>query len=158
MLRRFIAPAAMLVALAALAALAGAAGCGGASEEDFERSVVQARDRVDSSMEHITANPSGREELLSRMERASLEIDKAAEELDRTRAPGKFRDESEQLVGALRQLAVDLSATAEQIRDPAFEDYLSGTQGLSFESWDEVNAVLGKLRRQGVDVPALERH
>jgi hypothetical protein len=150
-------PRALVLPLLALAF--AAAGCGGsASPEEYEATVVETRDRADDALAHITANPEGREELLTRMEEAGVAIEKAAEDLEDTDVPEGLEDKNAQLVTALEQLSVDLTATAEQIRDPSFEGILDGTQGLSFESWDQVNAVFQELRAEGIDVPPLGRH
>jgi hypothetical protein len=151
---------ATITALLVLAALmaAGCASEGSDSNEDFEASVVEARDTVDGALAHITDNPSGKEELLQRMDEASEEIDVAAESLDRKEAPEELDDERARLVKAFRQLAVDLTQTADQIRQPDFGGLLQGTQGLSFESWTDANKVLGQLKQQGVEVEPLGRH
>jgi hypothetical protein len=151
---------ATITALLVLAALlaAGCAGDGSDSNEDFQASVVEARNTVDGALAHITDNPSGKEELLDRMDEASEKIDVAAESLDRKEAPEGLDDERERLVRAFRQLAVDLTQTADQIRQPDFDGLLQGTQGLSFESWTDANKVLGQLKQQGVEVEPLGRH
>ncbi|HEU5264049.1 MAG TPA: hypothetical protein VFU34_05390, partial [Gaiellaceae bacterium] len=58
----------------------------------------------------------------------------------------------------LQQLAFDVQATADQIRQPGFSDLFTGTKGLSFESWDAVNRALAALGRQGIEVVPLTRH
>ena len=149
-----------ILTLALLATLF-AAGCGGGdgnSTEDFQSSVVETRDTVDGALAHITDNPAGKDELLQRMEQASTTIDAAAESLDRKEAPEEMTDEQQKLVTAYRQLAVDLTSTADQLRQPDFGGVLSGTQGLSFESWEHANAVLAQLKKQGIEVEPLGRH
>jgi hypothetical protein len=148
----------LILALAAVTIVAGCGGSGSVSQEDFERDVAAARDQVDGALAHITDNPSGKEELLARMDEAADQIDRAAEELDRREAPEELDDERAELVKAFRQLAVDLSQTAEQIRQPDFSGLLEGTQGLSFQSWVDANDVLRELREQGLDVQPLGRH
>ena len=147
-----------LLLLSAVVAVAFAAACGGSTQADFKKSVVDSRDLVDGSLAHITDNPSGKEELLSRMDESAARIDRAAEELDRSEAPDGLDDARAKLVTAFRQLAVDLSQTAEQIRDPEFQGLLNGTQGLSFQSWDDANKVLRRLKQEGIDVQPLGRH
>jgi hypothetical protein len=149
-MRRLILPLLVLLAIVA--------GCGGSSSDDFQKSVVEARNEVDAALTHITDNPSGRKELLDRMDDAALRIDRAAEELDRSKAPDELDGERKQLVTAFRQLAVDLTQTADQIRQPGFEGLLEGTQGLSFQSWVDANKILQKLEQQGIDVQPLGRH
>jgi predicted small lipoprotein YifL len=148
----------LILALAAVTILAGCGGSGSVSQDDFERDVVAARDQVDGALAHITDNPSGKEELLDRMDEAAAQIDRTAEELDEREAPEGLDDERTKLVRAFRQLAVDLSQTAEQIRQPDFSGLLEGTQGLSFQSWVDANEVLRELREQGLDVRPLGRH
>lgn len=151
-------PISLILALAAVTILAGCGGSGSVSQDDFERDVVAARDQVDGALAHITDNPSGKEELLARMDDAAAEIDRAAEDLDRREAPEGLDDERDELVDSFRQLAVDLSQTAEQIRQPDFSGLLEGTQGLSFQSWVDANEALTELREQGFDVQPLGRH
>lgn len=141
------------VVVAALA-LAGCAG-GGPSRSEYEAEVQETRDRVDSALAHVTQAQS-RPQLLSRMDDAALTIERAAEDLDGAGAADGFEDETEALVKALRQLSVDIAATAAQIRQPEFGDLLGS--GLSFESWTKANGVFQKLRRQGIDVQPLARH
>jgi hypothetical protein len=107
---------------------------------------------------HITDNPSSKEDLLSRMEQAGVTIDKAADGLDRAKTPDDLEDDQEKLVRAYRQLAVDVSAAAEELRKPEFQNLVQGAQGLSFESFNQANSVLVKLRGMGIDVKPLARH
>ena len=148
----------LILAVTAVTIAAGCGGSGTASRADFEQNVDAARDQVDAALAHITDNPSGKEELLDRMDESAANIDRTAEELDRREAPEGLDDERVRLVEAFRQLAVDLSQTAEQIRQPDFGGLLDGTQGLSFQSWVDANDVLRQLREQGLDVQPLGRH
>lgn len=152
-------PARRLVPLL-LAVLVLASGCGGTgpvSAQVLEESVVLVRDRTDYALAGITQARS-KEELLERMDDASDAIDDAAADLDRIAAPAAYGRAVGILVDSLHQLAFDLRATAAQIRQPGFEELLTGTRGLSFESWDAVNRSLGELRREGIEVPPLARH
>jgi len=153
-MRRAILTLALLATLVA----AGCGGGGGNSTEDFQSSVVETRNTVDGALAHITDNPSGKDELLQRMDQAATTIDAAAESLDRKEAPEEMTDEQERLVTAYRQLAVDLSSTADQIRQPDFGGVLQGAQGLSFESWEHANTALAQLKAQGIEVQPLGRH
>lgn len=137
-----------------------ATGCttsGTPTVEEYGRSLGSARDRVDFALERITQAGS-RDELLERMDEAAATIDDAASDLGGVGAPRKVESETGVLVDALRQLAFDLRATADQIRQPGFGDLVIGTRGLSFESWDAVNLALRALRTKGIDVAPLERH
>ncbi len=146
-----------LLLLLVLAA-AGCSGGGSDSREEFADSVVESRNAVNGALAHITDNPSGKQELIQRMDEAAEDIDIAAESLDRKDAPDGLEDERGRLVTAFRQLAVDLSQTAEQLRQPDFDSVLQGTQGLSFQSWVDANQALSQLKRQGIDVQPLGRH
>jgi hypothetical protein len=146
---------ALLVAVAMLVS-----GCGEGrmlSAEELERSIVATRDRVDFALARITQAES-EEELLARMDEAADTIDAAASDLDGIGTPGNHENEIGSLVESLRQLAFDVQATADQIRQPGFRDLLTGTKGLSFESWDDVNLALAALVRKGIEVAPLERH
>ncbi|HJS49665.1 MAG TPA: hypothetical protein VJ745_05030 [Gaiellaceae bacterium] len=152
-------PRPIIVALVA-AAVAVAAGCGGSSAttvEELGRSVVSARDRVDFALARITEAQS-KDDLLERMDEAAGAIDGAASDLDDVGAPERLDADLGALVGSLRQLAFDVQATADQIRQPGFSDFLAGTKGLSFESWVAVNRALEALDAQGIEVAPLARH
>ena len=145
----------LLVSLAVLAF-----GCGAnrmLSEQELEPSIVATRDRVDFALERVTRAES-RDELLGRMDEAAGTIDAAAGDLEGVGIPRAYENEVGDLVAALRRLAFDLQATADQIRQPGFGDLLSGTKGLSFESWENVNRALAGLNEKGIEVARLERH
>jgi hypothetical protein len=144
---------------AALAATAlGCAGGGGSSSTgEYETSVVDARDRVDSALANLPLAES-EEDFIDRLDQAGTIIEDAAGELNDTDTPAKFEDENERLVSNLRQLSASLSGTADQARDLGYDKLLAGASGLNFESWDRVNAILRTLRQQGVEVQPLARH
>jgi hypothetical protein len=136
-----------------------AAGCGGGqpSAEDYADAVVLNRNRADFALGRITRAQSP-EELLNRMDEAALVIGKAANELDDKGAPDEFQPEANNLVKWLRQLSVDIQATADQARVPGFENLLTdqALQGLSFDSWDNVNKALAGLAGKGIQVSILQ--
>jgi hypothetical protein len=137
-----------------------ASGCGGSeapSAQQFERSVNATRDRVDDALARITQAQS-KDELLERMDEATSAIDDAAGDLEGTGTPKGYESEADSLAESMHQLAFDVQATADQIRQPGFGDLLTGTRGLSFESWDKVNLALARLKAQGIEVAPLERH
>jgi hypothetical protein len=129
----------------------------GPTEAEYKVAVVAARNQTNEALARVTQATS-REDLTVRMDQAAVAIDDAADDLDAAGTTARFERPHEQLVSALHQLSADLEGTAEQIRDPNFEDILAGTQGLSFESWDRINAQLARLSAAGVEVRALERH
>jgi hypothetical protein len=154
------APRLLFVLLVAVALVASA--CGGRGEpsvEQFGEAVVLNRDRADFVLGRITRAQSP-EELLTRMDEAAIVIGKAADELEDTGAPSDFQPEAGDLVTSLRQLSVDVQATADQARVPGFETLLTDTalQGLSFDSWDQVNKALAGLAGKGIEVSILQRH
>jgi hypothetical protein len=146
-----------LVLLAVLVLVA--AGCGGGqpSAEDYADSVVVNRNRADFVLARITRAQSP-DELLNRMDEAALVIGKAADELDDEGAPDDFQPEADHLVRWLRQLSVDIQATADQSRVPGFENLLTdqALQGISFDSWDNVNKALAGLAGKGIQVSILQ--
>jgi hypothetical protein len=152
MLRLLFVP--ILVSVAALAF-----GCGESmpSVQELEPSIVVTRDRVDFALARITRAQS-RDELLARMDEAADTIDDAAGDLERVGTPRDYESEAGKLVDSLRQLAFDVQATADQIRQPGFDDLLVGTKGLSFASWEKVNLALAGLNGKGIEVALLERH
>ena len=154
-------PRTIVVALVALltAAAVLAAGCGGSAPtvDEFGRSVVSVRDRVDFALARITRAQS-KDDLFERMDEAAVAIDDAGQDLEGVGAPERFDTDLSALVDALGQLAFDVQATADQIRQPGFSDLLAGTKGLSFESWDAVNQAFAALDAQGIEVAPLARH
>ena len=135
------------------------AGCGGGGDEptapQLEREVTRARDRVDYTLKQVTRSRTA-EEFFERMEAAAHTIDDSADDLDDLGAPDALDADLAALVDSLEQLAFDVQATADQIRQPGFEDLLGSD--LSFESWEQVNEALRRLSERGVEVPPLERH
>ena len=149
----------LVVALFAVLLLV-AAGCGGSgqpSADDYAESVVLNRNRTDFALTRITKAQSP-EELLNRMDEAALVIGKAADELDDKGAPDEFKPEADNLVTSLRQLSVDLQATADQAREPGFGGLITdpSLQGLSFDSWDDVNTALAGLAGKGIQVSIIQ--
>ena len=145
----------LLVSVAVLAV-----GCGEnsmPSVKELQPSIVATRDRVDFALERITRAQS-RDELLGRMDEAAATIGAAASDLERVGTPKGYESEVGELVDSLRQLAFDVQATADQIRQPGFGDLLVGTRGLSFASWERVNLALAGLRGMGIEVALLQRH
>jgi hypothetical protein len=149
----------LVVALLAVLVLV-AAGCGGGgqpSAEDYADAVVLNRYRADFVLTRITKAQSP-EELLNRMDEAAVVIGKAADELDDKGAPDEYQPEADNLVKWLRQLSVDIQATADQSRVPGFESLITDAslQGLSFDSWDKVNKALAGLAGKGIQVTILQ--
>lgn len=149
------------IASLAVALILVVSGCGGgggvSSAPELGQAIVLARDRTDFALARITQARS-RDELLDRMDDAATAIDQAARDLDGVRPPNGYERPVDDLVGSLRQLALDVQATADQIRQPGFGELLTGTRGLSFESWNNVNRALSALSRTGIEVAPLERH
>ena len=137
-----------------------AAGCGASTMPpvpDLEQTIIMSRDRVDFALARTTRARS-KDEFLERMDKAAETIDAAARDLERVGTTKGYESEVDSLVEALHQLAFDVQATADQIRQPEFSDLLAGTRGLSFESWDDVNRALADLTEEGIEVAPLERH
>jgi hypothetical protein len=152
------APRLLLVLLLAIGLVASS--CGGSGEpstEEFSDAVVLNRNRTDFVLARITRAQS-LEELFSRMDEAASVISKAADELDETGAPSDYQPEADNLVKWLRQLSVDIQATADQARIPGFEGLITQSNALSFDSWDRVNKALAGLAGKGIQVSILQRH
>ena len=154
------APRLLLVLLLALGLVVSASACGGSGEpsvEEFSDAVVLNRNRTDFVLGRITRAQSI-EEVLNRMDEASATISKAADELEETGAPSDYQPEADDLVKWMRQLSVDVQATADQARIPGFEGLLTQTNAISFDSWDQVNKALAGLAGKGIEVMILQRH
>jgi hypothetical protein len=147
----------LLLLVAAAVLVSGCGGGGVPSVEEFSEAVVLNRNRADFALTRITRADS-QDELLNRMDEASAVIDKAAGALADEGAPSDYQPEADDLVKSLRQLAVDIQATAGQARIPGFENLLTGDgfQGLSFDSWDSVNKALAGLAGKGIPVSILQ--
>jgi hypothetical protein len=151
------APRLLLVLLLAVGVLVS--GCGGSepSVEEYQDAVVLNRNRTDFVLGRITRAQS-LDELFNRMDEAAITISKAADELEETGAPSDYQPEADDLVKWLRQLSVDVQATADQARVPGFEGLITQSDALSFDSWDQVNKALAGLAGKGIDVTILQRH
>jgi hypothetical protein len=151
----------LVLALLAALLVAAAAGCGGgggtASPADYAEAVVLNRDRVDFALARITRAQSV-DELLNRMDEASVVIDKAASDLDDKGAPEEYQPEAGNLVKQMRQLSVDIKDTADQARQPGFESLVTDPhlQGLSFNSWTNMNKALAGLAGKGINVAIVQ--
>jgi hypothetical protein len=140
--------------LALLSALV-LAGCGGgASKQDFEADMVDARNEADAGLAQIV-NASSWDDLLARMKIAAVDVRSAATEVRTSDAPGDLEDERDLLAERLVALSDEIISTVE-----TFEAFpaAQSTRALNFEQWNNVQASLASLRREGIDVPALGRH
>jgi hypothetical protein len=130
---------------------------GTASREDYQKAVVNARDRVDFAYGRIARSESP-EELIERLDEAAVVVGDTASDLDGTGVPEGLDDENEGLVKALRAFSDVLAGSAAQFRDPTFAGTLPGITSLSFPEWDTVNEALAELNEQGIEVEPLARH
>jgi hypothetical protein len=147
----------LLVLLLAVGLVATACGGGEPSVQEFEDAVVLNRNRTDFVLGRITRAQS-LDELFARMDEAAATISKSADELEDTGAPSDYQPEADNLVKWLRQLSVDVQATADQARIPGFEGLITQTNAISFDSWDNVNKALAGLAGKGIQVTILQRH
>lgn len=128
---------------------------GDPSREEFQTEVAHARDRTDASLEFM-AKATTWDDLLERMEAAGDQARTAGGDLDAAGSPSDLQEEAAELVIALRALGDELSATAEALDDPDFED--SNIQGLNFDNWNRVQKALAALREQSIEVLPLQRY
>ena len=146
------------VVAASVAIVAAGCGLGGddsaMSQADYQTALANSRDRVEFALARLPKAQT-LDEFLERMDEAADTIDDVAGDLDDLDPPSDLADPHGRLVDQVGQLAVDIQGTADQARVPGFEDILQGAQGLNFESWDEINAILAELRRQGIEVDPL---
>jgi hypothetical protein len=151
--------AGVAIATAVAVAVVGLAlgGGGGTSREDYQTSVVNARDRIDFALERITRAETV-DDLTGRIDEAAEVVDDTAGDLDGAGVADGFDDENNRLVRALHAFSSELAGTAATLRDPAFTDTLPLIRNLSFKQWEVVNRLLGDLKRQGIEVEPLARH
>jgi hypothetical protein len=144
------------IILALLSALL-LAGCGGsdASKEEFGGAMVSARNDADAGLAQIV-DASSWEDLMARMKVAAVEVRGAAADVRTADAPSELKDERDLLAKRLVALSDEIISTVETFE--AFPTQAQATRALNFEQWNTVQASLASLRREGVKVPALERH
>jgi len=153
-----------VIAIAA-AALVGAVVLGQAvakndepsSRAKYQESVVVVRDRIDFALARIGKSQSP-EELVSRIDEASVTVGAGGEELADIDAPTELTKQNDKLVRTLQAFSDELAGTADTLRDPTFEPALHGLNSLSFKQWVVLNRVLGELQSAGVQVKVLARH
>jgi ABC-type transporter Mla subunit MlaD len=158
--RTWLIVAAFAVAAVVAVGIVGLALGGGGeatSKADYASAMVNTRDRVDFSLGRLSKAQSF-EELLTRMDAAAETIDDTAADLDDLTPPDAFEDSHERLVRQLENLAANVQGTADQARQPGFEQILLGAAGLDFPAWDAINSIFVELRRQGIEVQPLARH
>jgi len=146
--------AALVLALAALAA-----GCGDTptlSKPDYQASVVKARDRTDYALAQVTRVKT-KQAFVQQMEASADLIDAAADDFANAGSAKGFEDTTDKLTEQFRQLAADLRGTSRQIDTPGFEDLLN-SEGVSFQSWVDINNTFADLGKQGIVVEPLKRH
>ena len=146
--------AALVLALAALVA-----GCGGTptlSKPDYQASVVKARDRTDYALAQITQVKT-KQAFLNQMETSADLIDNAADDFAGAGSAKGFEDTTSKLTEQFRQLAADLRGTSRQIDVPDYADLLN-SEGISFQSWVNINNIFASLGKQGIVVAPLKRH
>jgi hypothetical protein len=124
---------------------------------EYQAKVVLARDRIDFALERIGKSQSP-EELVSRIEEASVIVRGAEEELADADPPSRLTSEAEKLVRTMGALSDELAGTAATLEDPTFEGVFRGLNSLSFQQWVALNAVLAELRSKGIQVEQLARH
>lgn len=150
------AAAAAALAVAAVAIALGGGG-GSTSREDYQRTVVNARDRVDLALERMAKSQSV-DELFARLDEAADTVEDTANDLADIGVTEGFEDETDKLVAELHKFSSELAGTAATLRDPTFADVLPALRNLSFKQWDVVNRILTDLDEQGIEVEPLARY
>lgn len=150
MLRPLVIASALLVAV-----LAAGCGGGGATKDDLRQDVLAARNDTDAGLAQIVQATS-LDDLLARMRIAASEVRGAATDVREAGAPKELEDERDALAARLLALSDEIVSTVETLE--AFPEQAAKTGALNFAQWDAVQNELTKLRKQGVNVPPLERH
>lgn len=150
---------AVAVAAAAAVAVAGLAlgnggGGGDASVEEYETTLVKARNRLSFTLSGISTL-QGPEDFFATLDQSANVAASAATELENAGVADGLEDENERLVKALRAFSSELEGTREELSDPAFAGTLETVRDISFEQFVVVNNILADIREQGVDVPPL---
>jgi hypothetical protein len=129
-----------------------------ATKPEYQATIVSTRDRVDFAYAQITKADSV-ENLVVRLDAASAAVKDVAGDLrDAGVAPG-FEGLNENLAGRLDAFSASMAATADQFDDPSSAGFgLDSITSLGFGEWDEINAILTKMRKKGLEIELLERH
>lgn len=148
-------PVSFIIALVPTLVLLG--GCGGdnASKDDFAQQVIAARNDADAGLAQIVQATSF-DDLVARMKIAAVEVRAASGDIRTADAPKDLADERDLLAERLVALSDEIISTVETFE--AIPAQAQATRALNFEQWNTVQASLARLRREGIDVPALERH
>jgi hypothetical protein len=146
-----------VAAVVAVVVAVAAKGSESVSAAEYETAVVQARDRLDSALSRI-ARPTSKEDLFNRIDDAGAVARTAGRRLDELSVDGELGEQNDELVRTLEDFSAELTGTADTFRDPAFSTTSDNIRTLNFPEWDKVNAVLGRLQDQGIDVQPLARH
>jgi len=148
-----------VAAVVAVAVVGIALGGGGssASKDEYQETVVSARNQVEFALGKLAGVQSA-EELLAELDQAAVVVDNTAASLDGAGVADGLEDDHEKLVEALRALSLEVSGTAATLRDPAFANTIPRLTSLSFPQWEVVNRILGDLDEQGINVEPLARH
>lgn len=148
-------------------AFAAAAGCGGeegTSQEEYERTIAETRERVDSALGDLRSgaedieNPADIRGLVGDTQDALLD---EANKLDGIDPPKDVEEQHEQVVGALQELAdqdledVDRAAEGELGADEIDEVRRRLTKP-NFESVEQLQRAFDEIEEKGYDVGAAE--
>lgn len=151
----------IIVAAVVAVAIALAAAGGGketATKAEYQVTIVSARDRVDFAFADITKSDSF-ENLIERLDTASLRIGAVADDVDNAAVAKGFEDLNAELAERLDRFSGALAATADQFQDPSSAGFsLESLNSLGFSEWDEVNATLAEMQKKGLKVELLARH
>lgn len=145
------------VAVVVVVGLSLAGGESASSAEEYRAAVVKSRDRIDFALGRLPKAQSP-EELVNRIDEASVIVDASAQELDDVVPPSELGAMNDKLVRTLRAFSSELAGTAGTLSDPSFAGTLAGLTSLSFKEWDTVNSLLADLRKNGIQVEPLSRH
>lgn len=149
------------IVVAGVVATVGIAFRGGGKETTskaaYQTTVHNARDRVDYALARITKSQSI-DQLVERINEASVSVNGAASELDHAKVANGFADDNARLVTTLQAFSQELSNTASTFSDPTVGGALANATSLSFPEWDKVNAILTEMQHRGIAVPLLARH
>jgi hypothetical protein len=150
------------VAIAAAFAVAVAVNVLGGTEtatkQDYQATIVSARDRVDYAYAQITRADSV-ENLVERMDQAAAVIGAVSDDVGEAPVADGFETLNTKLASKLSQFSDSLAAAAAQFQDPSSAGFgLDQITSLGFTEWDDVNAILTSMQEKGLDVELLQRH
>jgi hypothetical protein len=153
-----LAGVAVAAVVAVVVAVTAMGGDKTATKAEYQATIVSTRDRVDFAYAQITKADSV-ENLVERLDAASAAVGDVADDVRGAAVAPGFETLNDDLADTLDAFSNSMAATADQFQDPSSAGFgLDSISSLGFGEWDDVNAILTKMQKKGLEVELLVRH